>query len=342
MRKRILIGAAILLLLFLLWREEEAWSSFAWATLWQQARGVKFGLVLCGTALIYAAFLLRSFRWKLLLRPLRRTTTLRVLGPTLVGFTALALLGRPGELARPYLLARREKLSVSSQLGVWTLERFFDVAAFAVLFAASFLLSPDIRRLPHFGQVHRAMAILMVVAAAAAAVLMVLYRTRTNVAAAAEKAGSPLMLRLSRSASAAMRSFAEVWKKIEGPGEVAAVGAVSLAMWLVIAGAYWSVIHAFAALNYMTFAEVVLLMAFGLTGSLVQSPGAGAAQLVTVAVLLKVFGASGEVAIACGLLLWLATTMAPVPAGIVLLNLYGLSLRRVSRQSAEQSGASPD
>ena len=47
----------------------------------------------------------------------------------MIGFTGLALLGRPGELIRPYLIARHQNLSFASQVAVWTVERIFDVAA---------------------------------------------------------------------------------------------------------------------------------------------------------------------------------------------------------------------
>jgi len=47
--------------------------------------------------------------------------------PTLIGFTGLALLGRPGEFIRPYLIARQAKVSFSSQIAVWTVERIFDL-----------------------------------------------------------------------------------------------------------------------------------------------------------------------------------------------------------------------
>lgn len=347
MRRRIVIGAVILLLLILIWREEKAWSSFAWATLWQQARHVHLLLVMCGTCLIYAAFVVRAYRWKLLLRPMRQTSVRRVLGPTIVGFTALALLGRPGELVRPYLLARKEQLSVSSQLGVWTIERFFDVTAFATLFLVTLLFSPDIRHLPYFGQVHRALWIIVIAAVVLAGIAALVHRFRTRFATLAEKVLSRMLRRFSTNAAGAAQSFTGALKTVSGIRQGVELGVLSLAMWVVIACAYWSVIHSFPALNRMTFDYVVLLMAFSMTGSLVQLPGAGGAQLVTIAVLLKVFGVPGELAVACGILLWLATYMAPVPAGVVLLNLYGLSLRKISHESRKQpesadAGGPPD
>ena len=187
-RRGIVVAAVILLILAIMWREENAWRSFAWSSLWQQAGHVRLILVLAGTGLIYAAFVLRAYRWKLLLRPMRQTSVRRILGPTLVGFTALALLGRPGELVRPYLLARRERLSVSSQLGLWMVERFFDVAAFGTLFFVSVLASPDIRRLPYFGDVRRAFLIVMAAAAVLAGIVALLYRFRARLVPLADTA----------------------------------------------------------------------------------------------------------------------------------------------------------
>jgi len=339
-RRGIAIAAVILLILAILWREENAWRSFAWSSLWQQAGHVKLILVLAGTGLIYAGFVLRAYRWKLLLRPMRKTSVRRILGPTLVGFTALALLGRPGELVRPYLLARRERLSVSSQLGLWMVERFFDITAFATLFLVSVLASPDIRRLPYFGDVRRAFLIVLASAVVLAGIVTLLYRFRARLVPLAEKLMDAVLRRFRKHPTGAVQSFVGALKTTNGIGELVEIAGVSIVMWGVIACAYWSVIRSFPSLSRMTFPYVVLLMAFSMVGSLVQLPGAGGAQLITIAVLLKVFGVPGELAVACGVLLWVATYMAPVPAGLLLLNRYGLSLRKVSRDSQKQRESS--
>ena len=94
-----------------------------------------------GVALIYLAYLLRAMRWKIFLRPVRRR--LRdpgLLTPTIVGFTGLALLGRAGEMIRPYLIARHENLSFASQVAVWAVERIFDVGGFALLLVSAIFL----------------------------------------------------------------------------------------------------------------------------------------------------------------------------------------------------------
>ncbi len=61
---------------------------------------------------------------------------------TIIGFAAVFVLGRAGEPVRPLLIARKEKMPVSSMFGIYVLERLFDVCATAVLAGISLLFSP--------------------------------------------------------------------------------------------------------------------------------------------------------------------------------------------------------
>src|SRR3989304_202508 len=48
-----------------------------------------------------------------------------------MGFAAIFVLGRPAELVRPLLLARKCRMPVSSMFGIYVLERLFDTAGAA-------------------------------------------------------------------------------------------------------------------------------------------------------------------------------------------------------------------
>ena len=58
-----------------------------------------------------------------------------LLSATMIGFTAITLFGRPGEFVRPYLIARKEQVPVTSQFAAWVLERIFDLLMALLLFA---------------------------------------------------------------------------------------------------------------------------------------------------------------------------------------------------------------
>ena len=93
--------------------------------------------LLAGIRLTYLAYVLRAVRWRIFLKPVCKTTTARLLAPQFIGFSALALLGRAGEMIRPYIIAKKERLTFTSQIAVWGVERIFDMGAFAVLLALS-------------------------------------------------------------------------------------------------------------------------------------------------------------------------------------------------------------
>ena len=84
---------------------------------------------------------------------MRRASAGRLVAPTIVGFTALALLGRAGEMIRPYLIARKENVSFSSQLAVWAVERIFDMGSFGLLLLSAIVFAPTTRALLHFFRV---------------------------------------------------------------------------------------------------------------------------------------------------------------------------------------------
>ena len=52
----------------------------------------------------------------------------------MIGFTAITLFGRAGEFVRPYLIAVKEKVPVTSQMAAWVLERIFDLLMASLLF----------------------------------------------------------------------------------------------------------------------------------------------------------------------------------------------------------------
>src|ERR1700693_6082356 len=148
-KKRYVVYAAVFLVLaVLVYLQFRSWQHFDWARLFQY--GLNWGDILAGVVYIYIAYILRAVRWKIFLRPVRKEASIRELvPPTVIGFTGLALLGRAGELVRPYLIARREGLSFSSQMAVWAVERIFDVGAFTLLLVLAIFLPTTLRSLPN-------------------------------------------------------------------------------------------------------------------------------------------------------------------------------------------------
>ena len=60
----------------------------------------------------------------------------------MIGFTAVALIGRVADPVRPYLVAKKTGLPLSNQIAVYIVERLFDAGSMALIFSSVILLAP--------------------------------------------------------------------------------------------------------------------------------------------------------------------------------------------------------
>ena len=110
-------------------------SGFSWRAFADSLRNVDWNWLALALVLILATYVGRALRWEVMLRPLAREASfLRVLSATCIGFTAVVLFGRAGEPVRPYLIARQEGVSFSSQVAAWVVERILDLLMVLVIF----------------------------------------------------------------------------------------------------------------------------------------------------------------------------------------------------------------
>ncbi len=335
-KKKIFLALAAMLLAALFYLQFRAWRTFDWEIFFNQTRHIGLLHILVGIAYTYAAYLLRAVRWRIFLRPVKQTTAASLLVPTIIGFTGLALLGRPGEMIRPYLIARKEHLSFPSQLAVWAIERIFDIGGFACLLVSAIFFTSGPKQLveyyPKFREGGLILIVLVILLATAAAAIrlkgeLVAVWVEHRLGDHASGVGHKLAARA--------REFRGGLNTIHGVSELLQLAAISLAMWFVIALAYQQVTGAYGVVVLkIPVSQVFLLMASSMVGSLVQLPGVGGgSQLATISTLQHVFGVPPELAASCGILLWMVTFMSIIPLGLALAHRSRLSLRRLSKES---------
>jgi hypothetical protein len=324
MKKKQLITSivVVLVLVALIYIQVRAWRHFDWAKFRLFTESVNpLGIVL-GIAVIYTNYFFRATRWRVFLRSRQSVRALDLVPSQIIGFTGVALLGRPGEFIRPYLVARKVKLSFASQLVVWTAERLCDMLSVATILAVTLMIRPDFRRffiLPHIRT--KAVVVLLAAVVLVAALFAFSSGLRTKV--------RRLIADLSRSVAHDLISFVEI-------------AATSLGMWILIASSYYFTLHSYPQLQgRIHITDVPLIMGASTFGSIIQLPGVGGgSQLAVISILSSpVFGLQQELAVSAGIMLWLVTFASVTPTGLFLAHREKLSLTRLSSESQEQEAA---
>jgi uncharacterized protein (TIRG00374 family) len=343
-RRAAITGIALAILAGLVYSQFRMWKNFDWDLFLSQTRSVSTFHIFHGVALIYMAYVLRAVRWKMFLQPVRpEASSIGLVAPTVIGFTGLALLGRPGELIRPYLIAKRERLPFSSQIAVWAVERIFDIGGFTFLFVLAAFFATAPKRLQSRGIFEEIAVVLIVIVIGLTLGALAVHRSGETLASWVERRFSHHASNLGHRIAMRIREFRNGLNTIHSKRSLMMLIGVSVLMWAMIAVAYKEVAHAYNVPKLeIPQTQIFLLMASSMVGSLVQLPGVGGgSQFATIETLNRIFGVPPELATSCGIMLWLVTFIAIVPVGLFLAHRERLSLRRLSQESheAEQSSA---
>src|SRR5258708_39242182 len=143
------IGLAVLAFIAYRTRGLFHFGDFSSAKLLHAVRDANVFLLALCVVVIYACYALRALRWQVFQRNLGPSHFWNIYKLTLAGFSAVFLLGRPGEADRRLLLARKEKLPIADMFGIYVLERLFDTASAPVIAATGLFLSAPHTREGH-------------------------------------------------------------------------------------------------------------------------------------------------------------------------------------------------
>lgn len=301
------------------WREIRA--ADAWALI----------LLLGVTGLTY---LLRALRWQVLLEPLGPTRLREVFRTTVIGFAANTVLpARIGEIVRPYLLARRERLSVPATFTTIILERLLDFVTVLTLLGL-FVVFFD----PGLDHVNRAVYGTVKVgglvgAIAAAGVLLILALNAVRPALTHRVVDfllRPLPHRLRDRVSGLAYGLLDGLAVTRDPALLARAVALSYPLWLSIAAGIWLVTVAF----HMTipFTGSFLIVALLVVGVAVPTPGAVGGFHEAFRVGAAVFyGVPNDRAVGAALVLHAASFVPVTLLGGLFMVQDGLDLARMRR-----------
>lgn len=331
----------LLLAIAALFSYEQHQHPFNWSVFIQGFQRASWRKVAIGAGCIYLAFVFRAIRWAWLLRPNKKVPILSLLGTQVMGFTAVALIGRIADLVRPYLVAKKTGLPVGTQIAVYVVERLFDAGSMAILFSSAILLSPA-GSLPHqdvfdkFGKGG-------LIATIAGALFLVAVRLSGNaIAGFCEGVLKPLSRKLAHGVGQKIRAFHAGLDTLRTTTDFVITLSLSLLMWLLITFAYLATSSAFLATQESTshlLGKCLVLMAGGGVASIIQLPVIGwFTQIYALKELLEpLYGMSQETALACAATLLIITFLEIAPVGLIWAQFEHINLREVTLESEQVS-----
>lgn len=326
---------------------------FNWNEVIGQFHKADWRRIAIATVSIYAVFVFRSVRWAYLSRQSREFGAFSFLGAQVIGFTAVALVGRVADPLRPYLVAKKTGLPIANQFAVYVVERVFDMGTIALFFSVAMLWIPTAEIMgamsysastagigaghPVFASFSARYSGFMMTLLGASFLIIVRFGGEPIAIFFGRKFGL-VSKALGDVVANKIRTFRAGLFSLRSINDVAVVGFLSLAMWLLIAFAYFECCRAFIAspeLATITPQKCVLLMVVSGGASVIQLPVFGwFTQIIAVAAVLSAgFGVAKEAATAGAVTLLLVTTLSFVPVGLIWAHFEHVSLRSATIES---------
>ncbi len=334
----ILLLAVGVVLFFLRWRE----GGFEWRLFAATFLEMHPLWMLAAVGFVFASYYARVLRWAVLLRPLKDTPSQwGLFSATVIGFTAIVLFGRPGEVVRPYLIARREGVPFSSQLAALLLERIYDLLTALLIFALALTqvqqsaatVGPGLQWVLRSGGY--AASLLSVVCLA---ILILLRRYSQAMQQRLLDGLSFLPDRYGTRIASFVSAFVEGAGSTKSGSSTILLIVYTLFEWALIAGCYIALFKAFPSTASFSLVDVMIFLGFVSFGCVIQIPGIGGGmQLAALVVLTELFRLPFETSTGLSLIVWITTFVVVVPAGLLLAVREGVTWRKLKELKPEAS-----
>ncbi len=348
-RRWLALGATALVLGLIIYKftRSAEWRAFDWNHLWSLLFHAHRGYLAAAVATTCATYLLRALRWKYFLDPIKSASLWLLFVAQVLGFSAIYLIGRPGEVVRPALIARSEGVSFPSQLAILLLERIYDVVAMIILSALAFDFQP-LHPTTHRGaatlrRVHEAVDSILVLTALLVAAL-VLFRLYTEtLTALVRRVFSFLPPKFESALERVLRSLAAGLDSIRNWRDLLATLVCTAVLWVLNVSVLWLVFRGLgsetAALSWWVAVQSLFFAAVGLTVSL---PGVGGGyQVGVIQALRQLFRVRPEAATSAGILAWIIVMVPCLALGLAALVWEGLTFRKLGDIAREEQRVVP-
>jgi glycosyltransferase 2 family protein len=240
-------------------------------------RNAKIWPLLLAALLVNLTLFARSLRWKAFLAPIGTAKLNNLFAATSVGFGAIFVVGRAGEIIRPAVLSLRERIKPSATFATILIERLFDTTAVVSLFAVNLLffeLPPGQSNANAIGAIRSVGLTLLIGVAVGISILALLRLKAAAIIQWMERHGAWLPKKLSYPLLNFIKSLAEGLSVLLDLRALAVTIFFTACVWALVLAATWLTLFAFG-LNF-SISHTIFVLGFGLVGSVAPTPGGSA------------------------------------------------------------------
>jgi glycosyltransferase 2 family protein len=254
------------------------------------AQEASYGWIVLSLVFLLLSHLLRAWRWRYLLAPLKPDIGLRNLfSGVMIGYLVNNVIPRGGELARPFVVSRLENISRMSAFGTVVVERLIDTLTFLLLVAFLPLLYAGPLK-DSFPWLEDAGEVLAGVTCLILAALVVFMVRRDWTDRALEIAVRILPAKIARRVNNFVHRFLDGLLFLQEPRALAIVLVTSLGVWFLYIVMVYVSLFAFG-LEKIGFSGAVVVQTISSIGVAIPTPGGtGSYHAFTAQTLTRLFG----------------------------------------------------
>jgi uncharacterized protein (TIRG00374 family) len=300
-------------------------------------------LIVAGVLLLFCSHAMRAWRWKIIMRPLKAKTNMWVGFKAIMAAYAMNnVIPRSGELVRPYIVAKHEKIFMSGTIASILVERVADLVSNLLFIMLAFIVFP--REIAHgFPSVAEAMVPVMIAMCALLILLMIMIFSAGKTVRMIYRITARLPEKLRTSIDRAAAEFANGLRGVRASGALPVVLG-TLGIWVFYVLSMFAWLYAFPEHSITSvgligafFLRVVSGVAF-----LIPSPGGtGSYHYFISQALFRIFSVPLPAAIAYATLTHAAMYILTTVTGLVFLATEGISLKNFGKLAKASEDHSP-
>jgi hypothetical protein len=337
-KKKIMFLAGILISIICSWLFVR---KIEWSSLGTAFSEAKYIYILPTIIIMFVSHYIWAIRWEVLISPIKKVSVLNLLFACMIGSMANNVLpARLGEIIRPVMIARKEKIKVSTSFATIAIERVFDILGIIVIASLLFYFLPsnpsqNTNSQAVIHQLEKWSAIMAFIGVCAIASLFLLSLYPKKAGAVFEKLLFVFPHSIRDRLVNLLHSFISGLQVFDHKTKLIWIGVLSLILWLINAAAVYVLCYSFdIGLSFAGSCFVTVCIALAV--ALPQAPGFIGVFHIATQKSLDVFGIDLSSAQSFAILLWAISVVPVTVAGLLVLWREGMSFGEISHYDEEK------